>query len=96
MGNLESIKSVYMQILEKLTSNNSITEKLQEYYASKALPFLVGKILKSQHPDIKFNCMKFFLYLVSFYMNEDYIYDSTILSTTSNKIASLISNHLFP
>ena len=29
-------------------------------------------------------------------MNEDYIYDSTILSTTSSKITSLINHHLFP
>ena len=29
-------------------------------------------------------------------MNEDYIYDSTILNATSHKIASLISNHLLP
>ena len=69
---------------------------MQEYYANKVLPFLVGRILKSKHQDIKFNCMKFFLYLVSYYMNEDYLYDSTILNTTSQRIMGLILNHLLP
>ena len=85
-----------MQMLEKLTSNTSISEKLQEYYANKGLPFLVGRILKSQQQDIKFSCIKFVLYLISFFMNEDYLYDSTILNATSNKISSLINSHLLP
>jgi len=33
------------------------------------LPLLVGRILKSQHQDIRFSCIKFLLYLISFYMN---------------------------
>lgn len=93
---LEQIKGVYMQMLEKLTSNTGISEKLQEYYANKGLPFLVGRILKSQQQDIKFSCIKFVLYLISFFMNEDYLYDSTILNTTSSKISSLINSHLLP
>lgn len=69
---------------------------MQEYYSSKILPFIVGRILKSAHEDIKFNCMKYFLYLVSFFMNEDYLFDSTILNTTSHKIMQLINSHLLP
>lgn len=40
--------------------------------------------------------MKFLLYLVSFYMSEDFLYDSTVLSSTSNKIITLINDHLIP
>jgi predicted transcriptional regulator len=40
--------------------------------------------------------MKFLLYLITFYLNEDYIYDSTILNTTSSKVSALIINSFLP
>lgn len=66
---LELVKSNYMQILEKIFNNTGISEKLQDYYSSRLLPVLVGRILKSQHMDIRFSCMKFLLSLITFYLN---------------------------
>ena len=77
-------------------SDTAITEKLQEEYCRELLPFLVGKILKAAQNDIRFCCMKFLLYLVNTYMSEESIYDSTILTSTTGKITTLISDHLIP
>jgi hypothetical protein len=85
-----------MQVIEKILSNSTLTEKLQEPYSSKLLPYLVGKILKSNQNDIRFSCMKYLLYLVNTYMSEENMYDSTILNTTTSKITSLVNDHLIP
>lgn len=60
------------------------------------MPFLIGKILKSNQNDIRFCCMKYLLYLVNTYMSEENMYDSTILNTTTVKITLLINDHLIP
>lgn len=90
------IKSQYMQVLEKILSQQKITEKLQEDYCNNLLPFLLGKILKSNQNDIRFCCMKYLLYMVNTYMSEENIFDSSILSTTTSKITSIINDHLIP
>ena len=95
-GSFVQIKSQYMQVIEKILSNSGVTEKLQENYCSSLLPFLVGKILKSNQNDIRFCCMKYLLYLVNTYMSEENIYDSTILTSTTAKITTLINDHLIP
>jgi hypothetical protein len=90
------IKSQYMQVLEKILSEQKISEKLQEQYCNNLLPFLVGKILKSSQNDVRFCCMKYLLYLVNTYMSEETLYDSSILTSTTGKITALINDHLIP
>jgi hypothetical protein len=93
---LELIKNTYMQTLEKLFNNITISEKLQDYYSTKVLPSLVQRLLTSLHQDIKFNCIKFVLYLITFYLNEENLYDSTVLNATSTKVSTLLTNTLLP
>jgi hypothetical protein len=40
--------------------------------------------------------MKFLLYLVNTYLSEENIYDSTVLPTTTSRIAALVNDHLIP
>ena len=60
------------------------------------LPFLIGKLLKTQFNDIRYSCIKYILYLINFCLSEEFLYDSTILTSTSSKISSLVMAHLIP
>ena len=40
--------------------------------------------------------MKYLLYLVNTYMSEENLFDSSILNSTTNKITSMINDHLIP
>ena len=93
---LEHSKNNYFLIMEKIFTNEPTTEKLQEFYCSVVLPFLIGKLLKTQNNDIKYSCVKYLIYLINFCLSDDFLYDSTILSTTSSKISALVMGHLIP
>lgn len=60
------------------------------------LPFLIGKLLKTQHNEIRYSCIKYIICIVNFCLSEDFLYDSTILTSTSSKLSSLIITHLIP
>ena len=93
---LGQIKSQYMQVVERILSNNALSEKLQESYTAHLVPLLVGKVLKSTQNDIRFCCTKYLVYLVNAYMSEENLYDSGILPATSSKLTQIISEHLLP
>jgi hypothetical protein len=85
-----------MAVMDRLLNNSTLAEKLQEPFSTKLMPLLVGKILKASQNDIRFSCMKFLLYLVNTYLSEENMYDSTVLPTTSSRIAALVNDHLIP
>jgi hypothetical protein len=82
----DGAKNTLMQIYEKIVANGRLAETMQEYIASNVFPKLINKItVKVEQSDIKFGCIKLVIYLVGFYLSEEFLYNSTILTTT-NKI----------
>lgn len=70
---------------------------MQEYIAGSIFPRLLAKITaKVEQSDIKFGCIKLVLYLVGFYLSEEFLYNSTILSTTNKQVLELITERLLP
>ncbi len=57
---------------------------------------MIGKLLKTQDHDIKYSCVKFIICLINFCLSEEFLFDSTILSSTSSKISALVMGHLIP
>ncbi len=90
------LKNHYLQLLEKIFGNAAINEKLQEEYSEQVLPFLIAKIVGSPPEDVRYSCTKFLLYLVNFYISEECLYDSTVLTATSDRIRRLIVDSLLP
>lgn len=88
----ENLKNTIFQICEKIVSNNKLTDCLQDYISERIVPLLLKKIVsKTQPSDLKFGCMKLFIYLVGFYLPEECIYNSIILQSTRQNIISMIN-----
>lgn len=93
----DSAKNTLMQIYEKIVSNGRLAETMQEYIAGSIFPRLISKItMKVEQSDIKFGCIKLVVYLVGFYLSEEFLYNSTILSATNKQVLELISDKLLP
>jgi hypothetical protein len=91
----DSAKNTLMQIYEKIVSNARLAETMQEYIAGNIFPRLLSKITtRVEQSDIKFGCIKLVIYLVGFYLSEEFLYNSTILSATNKQVLELISDKL--